>query len=241
MDIITRIQAQSQQLTTYYTGVPCKYGHLAVRNTKDGSCYECCRIRSSKFRADRPDYAKSNYRNNVERYRQQTKEYYASHKEQYQQRNAEYYSTDEVYQQHLETCAKWRIRYKEQQRNHKAITFRQLAPTHIIPSVPAERDFKYWLAGKLIERGIVVYNEQYLDEERTSRIDLLIPGLMLGIECKLTSHNWSKAKVDTQRSRYQRLLEAQGYQVHVVSMDGSIGLSVNELFAIVDQIIQSPT
>jgi hypothetical protein len=43
MDIITRQQALEQGLAHYFTGKPCKHGHLALRFTKRGQCLECNR------------------------------------------------------------------------------------------------------------------------------------------------------------------------------------------------------
>ena len=53
MDIITRKQAQEQGLTRYFTGKPCKHGHVAERQTAKGVCEECHRIhRRSKKGAE---------------------------------------------------------------------------------------------------------------------------------------------------------------------------------------------
>ena len=41
MDIITRKEALELGLSKYYTGKPCKHGHLSERYTKSGACVEC--------------------------------------------------------------------------------------------------------------------------------------------------------------------------------------------------------
>jgi len=41
MEIIDRQTAVAQNLTKYYTGVPCKHGHLSERYTKAASCCAC--------------------------------------------------------------------------------------------------------------------------------------------------------------------------------------------------------
>ena len=41
MDIITRKQAQEQGLTHYFTGKPCKHGHLAQRLVSNRGCCLC--------------------------------------------------------------------------------------------------------------------------------------------------------------------------------------------------------
>lgn len=50
MQIVTRSEARSNNLTRYYTGKPCRYGHLASRYTKDARCLDCCKILSAQSR-----------------------------------------------------------------------------------------------------------------------------------------------------------------------------------------------
>jgi len=40
-DLITRQQARTQGLKWYFTGKPCKHGHIAERQTANGSCRTC--------------------------------------------------------------------------------------------------------------------------------------------------------------------------------------------------------
>jgi hypothetical protein len=39
--VMTRAEAHSQGLRTYYTGVPCRRGHLSARTVAQGACMEC--------------------------------------------------------------------------------------------------------------------------------------------------------------------------------------------------------
>lgn len=55
--IITRAEAKSQGISTYFTGKLCKHGHLSPRDTKTGQCLEC-----------RTSYSKQHYHNNKDRY-----------------------------------------------------------------------------------------------------------------------------------------------------------------------------
>lgn len=48
-EIITRAQAIERGLTRYFTGKPCKYGHIAERYLQSG-CTECVRIAQAKAR-----------------------------------------------------------------------------------------------------------------------------------------------------------------------------------------------
>src|SRR5579872_2342906 len=43
--IVTRAQARADGLTHYFTGKPCKSGHVAERYLSNGSCVDCERIK----------------------------------------------------------------------------------------------------------------------------------------------------------------------------------------------------
>lgn len=38
---ISRAEAKAQGLSRYFTGIPCKHGHIAPRNMSNGGCSEC--------------------------------------------------------------------------------------------------------------------------------------------------------------------------------------------------------
>lgn len=48
MNIITRAEAKAAGLKRYFTGFPCKYGHVAERATVNGLCHECSRLKQIK-------------------------------------------------------------------------------------------------------------------------------------------------------------------------------------------------
>ena len=49
MKKIEREDAQARELTRYYTGRPCKHGHVAERYTQNGMCVECQRGINSEW------------------------------------------------------------------------------------------------------------------------------------------------------------------------------------------------
>ena len=51
MDIITRKEAKAQGLPRYFTGKPCKHGHIAERQTSKGVCEECHRLHRTSEKA----------------------------------------------------------------------------------------------------------------------------------------------------------------------------------------------
>ena len=46
MELITRAEARAAGLKTYFTGRPCKYGHIRDRRVSTADCIECSVIRS---------------------------------------------------------------------------------------------------------------------------------------------------------------------------------------------------
>lgn len=51
MEIISRQEAIAKNLKEYFTGKPCKYGHLVPKHTKNSTCIECQKIRISNWQA----------------------------------------------------------------------------------------------------------------------------------------------------------------------------------------------
>lgn len=49
MDLISRAEAKAAGQSWYYTGKPCKHGHITKRWTRDGICSECKSARNKKW------------------------------------------------------------------------------------------------------------------------------------------------------------------------------------------------
>lgn len=47
----SRSSAKTSQHKRYFTGLPCKHGHISDRLTSNGSCIECTKIRSTEWAA----------------------------------------------------------------------------------------------------------------------------------------------------------------------------------------------
>src|SRR5262245_18212401 len=54
--IISRAEAKQRRLTRYFTGAPCKHGHIAARITASGSFWVCINERKLLHRSQRPGY-----------------------------------------------------------------------------------------------------------------------------------------------------------------------------------------
>ena len=59
----TRSEAKALGVTRYFTGVPCKYGHLAERSLS-GNCVVCLLEHKRKWRLRYPEYRKNYYEEN---------------------------------------------------------------------------------------------------------------------------------------------------------------------------------
>ena len=74
----SRSEAKAAGAKYYFTGFPCKYGHVALRKTK-GSCLECLKVEWEKGKTRRKDYFRAyNYSDAGKRSKQQ---YYEQNKE----------------------------------------------------------------------------------------------------------------------------------------------------------------
>lgn len=227
----SRAEAKTIGSKQYDTGRPCPHGHYSPRLTSDGGCLTCSKHRSESRRRAKPEYASEQYHKTKMWRSLKGKEYYQRNKEALLEYGRQWVKGNHELQ--LTMCAEWRKKNNIKQRQIKLEQFQELIKNYSLTEAPSEHDFKYWLAGQIADAtGWQIHNETYLDEERTSRIDLLIPEAKIGIEVKLSAHNWSMVRVEEQRQRYERLLD--GYTVLLVSLDGSIGLSAVELL---DQLV----
>lgn len=49
--LISRKEAIDNGLPSYFTGLPCKYGHISKRGVVAGNCYQCEYERGKRHRA----------------------------------------------------------------------------------------------------------------------------------------------------------------------------------------------
>ena len=74
----TRKEAQDSGAKYYFTGEPCKHGHIAPRKTK-GSCIECLKVEWEKANTTRADYFREY--NKSEAGQKAKRKYYEANKE----------------------------------------------------------------------------------------------------------------------------------------------------------------
>src|SRR2546430_2060064 len=62
LTVICREDALRDSLTTYFTGLPCKRGHVTLRQTSNKECRECSRLRSKRRYENNKEKAKEENR-----------------------------------------------------------------------------------------------------------------------------------------------------------------------------------
>lgn len=77
MEIISRAEAKQLGLTHYFTGKPCKHGHVDKRFTGNGNCATCSDIKNSKTK----DYRRQYHINNIDSIKSKKKIYRSKNKE----------------------------------------------------------------------------------------------------------------------------------------------------------------
>jgi hypothetical protein len=78
-NIISRGEARALGLKRYFTGKPCRHGHVAERGVNGGECVDCNRENNRKYRAD-PERARKRAAAR-EKERERSRLYYAKNKD----------------------------------------------------------------------------------------------------------------------------------------------------------------
>src|SRR3990172_2118458 len=93
MQVITRDDAKAQGMTTYFTGKPCRHGHITERFTVNQRCRECARVDSlRRYHADaveRTRKTREYQRQNKDRVLAKHREWIAANKERVRQKERE--------------------------------------------------------------------------------------------------------------------------------------------------------
>jgi 5-methylcytosine-specific restriction endonuclease McrA len=83
--IISRAEARAAGLQTFFTGKPCKHGHIDLRRTSNGACRTCVNARNAAWLKDNPDSrlkAQKTYRDaNADARAAHKREWYANNRD----------------------------------------------------------------------------------------------------------------------------------------------------------------
>jgi hypothetical protein len=106
----SRKEAKLVSSITYFTGNPCKYGHISTRNTKNGSCSDCCNTRSLKHYHDvlklDPEFVEEHKRQSRERHKLVGTKWYHENKEKASAQNKAWIKRHK--EEFRQYCIQWR-------------------------------------------------------------------------------------------------------------------------------------
>lgn len=143
----TRAEAKAQGAKYYFTGGPCKHGHIAPRKTK-GSCVDCLKVEWAKGNETRAEYFKSY--NKSDAGQRAKKEYYARNRQ---------VVIEKAFSRPPEEKRKAKTRYKQDNPDlYKELVslrrrrFRLATPKWLSPEQKMEIRLKYRLAIELSRR-----------------------------------------------------------------------------------------
>jgi hypothetical protein len=101
MQIISRSEAKQQNLKHYFTGKPCKYGHVAERKVANSNCSVCNKDIVSRFYVNNRDKVKNKskeyYSDNSDKIKKYQKEYNKINKDKINNRHQERYDSEPDY------------------------------------------------------------------------------------------------------------------------------------------------
>ena len=87
--IISRAQAKADGLTHYFTGKPCKNGHLEKRLTKNGTCMVCNAQAQARYKSTRTELMAKNFKDWREKNLEKDKNRKAAWRRAFPEKNAE--------------------------------------------------------------------------------------------------------------------------------------------------------
>ncbi len=88
-EIISRKDAKAKGLKRYFTGKPCKHGHIAEKTTVNGSCVDCFKINQSANYASDIEESRKKGRERDAKIKQEQSERYASKRQKGKERAAQ--------------------------------------------------------------------------------------------------------------------------------------------------------
>lgn len=90
MEVISRKDALALGLKSYFTGKPCKHGHVSERQSTNGNCLECLKIKKEQ----NPEYYREIKRKSAEAHKEANKarlqDYYNNNKEKVKKRASDW-------------------------------------------------------------------------------------------------------------------------------------------------------
>lgn len=120
LHIISKHQAKSLGMKRYFTGKPCKHGHVCERLISSGDCIECKKISKKKdYHSNKEKHREAQrryYYSNISYHRDRNKNYHENNRELCNQKSKTYYRNNR--ERLKEYAKKYRDAYKDHYREY---------------------------------------------------------------------------------------------------------------------------
>lgn len=120
MEVITREEAAQLELKNYFTGKPCKHGHISERNVKRGYCIECKAETKKQYYHEHKEELNNKLKewkkSNTEKVNESSRRYKSIHKDKIKEQRKIYLSQQSAIDLKRESNRRWRK--KDWQRYH---------------------------------------------------------------------------------------------------------------------------
>lgn len=174
-----RQQAIEKGEKYYFTGKPCKNGHISKRSVSYNKCLECDKLLARKYKQKNKDIINKRNReirsNNLEFFRERERKYYHENREQHcksglkwreQNREKAIKASKKYYYENIEHCREVRKEYSKNNRGRlNALSAKRYAQK--IQATPEWADYEkilkiYQECQKLTENTEIVYNVDHI-------------------------------------------------------------------------------
>lgn len=201
LHIVSRSKAMEMGFKRYFSGVPCKRGHISDRNTSQGLCLDCNRLRwsSKEYRESKKkwdDENREHLRNYHKEYRKSYGDFKAIRDKRYVKNNQEKVNRNkrEYYKKNRGRIREWGFEYREKYRDaineqkrdklkgiHKPLSeYTGIEPKTVEYNKPDEKSI-----------------EELLEESRSKYIKHKIRSRMSGMVRRMLSVAGIEKEVDT--------------------------------------------
>ena len=131
--IVTRKEAKSSGFKRYFTGIPCKYGHISQRDFKYKKCLRCQELRKNAWMTANPHKKKEYYNKSAPENRARCRDYYYLHQDKLKEQGKIYNLAHR--EEKIKASREWREKNRE--RHRASSTFVPNCPTVFCNSIMA--------------------------------------------------------------------------------------------------------
>ncbi|AUR97483.1 coil containing protein [Vibrio phage 1.239.O._10N.261.52.F6] len=168
MEIITRKEAIERGLKRYFTGKPCKHGHISERRVSDSKCCVCIAEKNRKYR----EQNKESVTERMRKYREQNKEEAIDRARKYREQNKD--KIAEYREQNKDKRAEINRKYREQNKEKIAERMRKWQkanPEQVFIRNTLNRILNNWKGGRAKAEDLLGYTCEQLREHIESQFD----------------------------------------------------------------------